>query len=285
MKRSLAFQLLQIYGSALPYHPGKGQIHDRLRKFFNVRVDEQFDVVREGLRWRLNPADFVQATLFWLGRNDHYDLYHLQRLLKPDCVFFDIGANFGYYTVSVAARLKGCCQVHAFEPNPTTMQLLRHHITINGLENCAYTHDVAISDQAGEAQLATKAGNSGGTHVVSSGEGTIPITISTLDSFCEQHGIAHIDAMKIDVEGFEERLLLGGRETLRRLQPMLVIELEPPRLRDKGSTPERVTTIIKELGYNLYVSHRKELKPLLDLPEGDSYQINAFCIPRSRKSV
>lgn len=38
-KQSLLFRLLLIYGSRLPYHPGKGRLHDRLLKLFNVRVD------------------------------------------------------------------------------------------------------------------------------------------------------------------------------------------------------------------------------------------------------
>jgi hypothetical protein len=58
----------------VPYHRGKGWLLQRLLRFFNLYVDEEFDLVREGLRWRLNPADLVHADVFWLGRKNYYDV-------------------------------------------------------------------------------------------------------------------------------------------------------------------------------------------------------------------
>ena len=126
-KQSPLFRLLLSYASRVPYHRGKGALIERLAGFFKLNVDQEFDVEREGLRWRLNPADYVQADVFWLGRKDHYDVYHLQQMLKPGDVFLDIGANFGYYSVVLASRLNKQCTIHAFEPNPPTLARLRHH--------------------------------------------------------------------------------------------------------------------------------------------------------------
>jgi FkbM family methyltransferase len=278
-KQSLPFRLLLFYGSRVPYHRGKGWIIERLLHLFNLGVDEEFDVVRGGLRWRLNPADFVQADVFWLGRKDHYDLYHLQQMLQPGHVFLDVGANFGYYSVVLAARLNQQCVVHAFEPNPPTLARLRHHVAINGLDDVVQIYDIALSDQVGTAALATKEGNSGGTHVVPSAATSKLVQLTTLDAFCDEQRLTRLDAIKIDVEGFEERVLLGGRRTLRRWQPVLLLELEPARLHDKQSSVERVVLLLQELGYALFVSRRRTLEPLLHLPEADA-QMNVLCLPR-----
>lgn len=282
-KRSLPFRLVLFYGSQVPYHRGKGWIIARLLNFFSPDVDEEFDVVRDGLRWRLNPADFVHADVFWLGRKDYYDLYHLQQILEPGHVFLDVGANFGYYSVVLASRLNHQCVVHAFEPNPPTLALLRHHVTINGLENVVQIHDIALSDQEGTASLATKEGNSGGTHVVASDATSALVQLTTLDAFCDAQRLTRLDAIKIDVEGFEERVLLGGRRALLRWRPVLLIELEPARLHDKGTSVERVVLLLEELGYALFVSRRRILEPLRELPEGDDAQINVFCLPQQRE--
>jgi FkbM family methyltransferase len=279
-KQSLLFRALLFYGSRVPYHRGKGWIIERLLRFFNLRVDEEFDVVRDGLRWRLNPADFVQADVFWLGRKDHYDLYHLQRILQPGHVFLDVGANFGYYSVVLASRLNRQCVVHAFEPNPPTLTRLRRHVAINGLKDVVHIHDIALADQVGTAALATKEGNSGGTHVVASDATSTLVQLTTLDAFCDEQRLTRLDAIKIDVEGFEERVLLGGRRSLRRWRPVLLLELEPARLRDKQTSVERVVLLLQELGYALFVSHRRALEPLLRLPEGDDAQMNVFCLPQ-----
>lgn len=276
----MLFHLLLFYGSRLPYHRGKGWLHQRLLRSSGVREDREFDVVRGGLRWRLNPADFVHEDLFWLGRKDHYDVYHLQRLLKPGHVLFDVGANFGYYSVVLASRLGKRCEVHAFEPNPPTRARLRHHVGANGLEGVVRVHDAALSDRAGTAALATKPGNSGGTHVVAPDAAPTLVRVTTLDAFCDEQGVTRLDAVKCDVEGFEERVLLGGRRALRRWRPVLLLELEPARLRDKESSVERVVRVLHDLGYALFASRRRALEPLRRLPEGDDAQMNVFCLPR-----
>jgi FkbM family methyltransferase len=216
-KQSLLFRLLLFYGSRVPYHRGKGWLHGRLLRFFNLHEDEEFDVVRQGLRWRLNPADFVQADVFWLGRKDYYDLSHLERILQPGHVFLDVGANFGYYSVVLASRLNKKCVIHAFEPNPPTLARLRHHVAINGLNEVVQIHDIALSDQAGTAALATKEGNSGGTHIVATDARSTLVQLTTLDAFCDEQRLTRLDAVKIDVEGFEERVLLGGQRTPQAL--------------------------------------------------------------------
>ena len=62
-------------------------------------------------------------------------------------------------------------------------------------------------------------------------------------------------------------------------RPVLLLELEPPRLRDKQSSVQRVVSLLQELGYQLFVSRRRTLQPLLQLPEGDDAQLNVFCLP------
>ena len=280
--QSLLFRLLLFYGSRVPYHRGKGSIVERLSGLFNV--DQEFDIERNGLHWRLNPADYVQMDVFWLGRKDYYDLYHLERMLHPGDVFLDVGANFGYYSIVLASRLNKQCTVHAFEPNPPTLARLRHHVAINDLQDVVQVHDFALSDQEGTAALATKQGNSGATNVVESDGASRPVRVTTLDAFCNEQRLTRLDAMKIDVEGFEERVLLGGRQTLSRWRPVLLLELEPPRLHDKQTSAERVVQLLQEMGYALFVSRRRTLEPLRDLPEGKDAQINVFCLPQERQS-
>jgi hypothetical protein len=60
-----------FYGNRLPNHPRKWWLHDRIRRSLGVAIDRDTEVVREGLRWSLNPADFEHAGLFWMGANTH----------------------------------------------------------------------------------------------------------------------------------------------------------------------------------------------------------------------
>jgi len=81
-KQSLPFRPVLFYGCRVPYHRDNGWLVERLSRIFRLHVDEEFDLVRDGLRWRLNPADFAHDE-FWLGRRDRYYVYNLQKLLQP----------------------------------------------------------------------------------------------------------------------------------------------------------------------------------------------------------
>src|SRR5262249_14747784 len=120
-RRSALARLLEFYGTRL-HHRGQGRIHMMLRRILKPDLNADFDVTRGGLHWRLNPSDFVQADLFWFGRKDYWETHHLRKLLHPGSVLFDVGANIGYYAITLAAALGNACRVYAFEPFPSTYE-------------------------------------------------------------------------------------------------------------------------------------------------------------------
>ena len=244
---------------------------------FGVEVKGDQPVTRQGLRWLLNPEDYPHYNLYWFGAYNKWEVWHLEQASPPDGTFFDIGANYGYYSLMLASHLGPRFTVHAFEPNPPTMARLRHHCEINGLEKRIHCHSLGLSDHAGQAGLTLRGDNSGAAFL-SEGQG---IQLSTLDLFCRERKINRIDSMKIDVEGAEEKLLRGGMESLERFRPAIIIELNPPALRRSGASAESVVSILKSLGYELFELHRETKRPLGTLPDGEDYT-DAFCIHKSK---
>jgi FkbM family methyltransferase len=280
-RQSLLFRGLEFYGTKVQ-HRGKWWVHDRLRHWLRADVDEDIEVERGGRRWVLNPSDFVHADLFWTGSKDRWDVEHALRFLQPGDVIFDVGANFGYYAITLAAALRGDCQVHAFEPFPRNFERLTRHVALNGLEGAVHAHPLGLSDAAGVGQMRTRSDNSGAAHVAETdteGEG-LPTTLVTLDEFCDGRAIGRLDFLKIDVEGHEERVLSGGARTIARHRPRILLELDPPRLARARSSASRVVEQLRGLGYELHFAHRERLSPLKKLPEGEGY-INAFALPRA----
>lgn len=280
-KRTLLTKSLLYYGQSLPNHPGKWWLHAQLRKLFGVRVTEEQEVVRGGIRWVLTPSDFPHAELFWLGTSDSWDVYHLERVVRPGNVILDIGANFGYYGITLATALDRRCRVHAVEPNPPTYALLCRHIEMNKLEGVVIPHRLGLSDTRGSAFIINRPDNSGGARLCSSGEGD-RIDITTLDAFCEKESLESIDLIKIDVEGFEEHLLRGGLQVLSRFKPVVFIELWQYGLARENSSVEKILEILQGLGYRPFLARRKELIPLVRLPAGEDWVINAFCFHKDQ---
>lgn len=261
---SLLFKSLLFYGLHVR-HPAQWRVHARLRRLLNADVDRDFEVTRQGLRWVLNPSDYVQNDLFWLDDDDHWDTYHVCRGLSPGAVIFDVGANFGYYSLVLAHVLRRQCSVYSFEPFPVNFARLRKHIGLNGLSEVVIPTMVALSDGSGAARMSAPPENSGRA-AVRAGAGGVDVATTTLDGFCREKRIERIDFLKIDVEGYEERVIKGGSRMISSLRPLMMVELSPANLREAGSSPERVVALLQELGYELFVPERRKLGKLERLP-------------------
>jgi FkbM family methyltransferase len=275
-RRSALFRLLEFYGTRV-HHRGQWRVHTMLRRMFKPDVDADFQVTRGGLRWQLNPSDFVQADLFWFGHKDYWETHHLRNLLQRGSVLFDVGANIGYYAVTLSAALGRECRVHAFEPFPSSYERLMTNITLNNLTETISAHRLALSDRERVTHMRIRVGsNSGSARLDTTGE-RIPTT--TLDSFCSTHRIDRVDFVKIDAEGHEEFVLVGGAQTIRQHRPLILLELDPPVLSDAGSSVERVVSLLRSHGYSLRTARREVLVPMETLPAG-RVVVNAFAFPR-----
>ncbi|MDY6954475.1 MAG: FkbM family methyltransferase [Thermodesulfobacteriota bacterium] len=205
----------------------------------------------------------------------------MKRFLRPRNVMFDIGANFGYYSLTLAHNLKGECTVYAFEPFPFTYERLMLNVQINHMNSCVRPYKMGLSDTVESARMRVRFdNNTGATYVTRKGNSGVPIHLTTVDSFCVENDISAVDVMKIDVEGFEPRVLKGGEEIIGDTNPSILLELSPACLRRAGSSIDDLADMLSYFGYSLYFPNRDKLVPLTHLPK-EPHQLNAFCFPRA----
>lgn len=255
-------------------HKGHSRIHSKLRKVLGVEVDDYFKVVRQDLKWELNPADFTQREFFWTGDKDHWEMHHIRQIVNPGDVVIDIGANFGYYALLLAKLVGTHGEVHAIEPQGTVFERLSTHIEINELENCVRPYNLGFSDRPGFGKLVVRPENSGATWIdTESRDGETELT--TFDKFCSAQGIDDIAFVKIDIEGAEEKLLLGGKERISKV-PVMLIEVNPNQLEKSSTSSEKLIDLLKSYGFDLFEIKREKLIPLAHVPSGPNYK-NIFC--------
>jgi len=275
---SLSWKMLEFYGTRIR-HRGKWWVHSRVRSLLDATYDGDLDVERGGLRWRLNPSDFVQTHLYWTGEYEPWDLLHFSRHARPGAVVFDIGANFGFYSIQVASAIEGG-QVFAFEPCGETFSRLQANIALNHLESRITAVKLGLSNHPGPMRLETVPGNSGATCLSLRGQGE-PIPLDTLDHFCETQKIRRIDLMKIDVEGHELAVLQGGGAVISKYKPVMMIEFNREALEKSGASVERLSARLRDLGYGLFIAQRERLLPMQPFTQNLAV-VNAFCIPREQ---
>jgi len=280
---SLVFKSLAWYGNNIR-HRGSYRVLNSLRGLMRADIDAELVVHRRGTRWALNPADFVQQDVFWHGTKDLWDVWHVERLLSRRSLIVDIGSNFGYYAIHLARALGKDSRAIAFEPMPRNFERLSRNIALNDMAGRVTALQVGLSDSPGEARMAACAGNSGSAQIGAAAGDHVSVRLETLDGLWPSlAGTRSADFIKIDVEGHELKALTGARRVLERHQPIVLLEVDPPRLAEAGSSPAALAAFFSELGYRHYVPNRSKLERVaLDhAPE----LVNVLCLHRERHAV
>ena len=184
---------------------------------------------------------------------------------KEKLQVIDIGANEGFVSLLAysAARKDQQVELHAFEPNPTAFNILAGNLRLNGWQ--AELNPIALGEQPGEAVLTLGAATSNSTLVdhgldYVASVGTRSVRVETLDGYCAGKGICP-DLVKIDVEGFEIKVLRGAQETLRRCMPVLILEVNSKALRAAGVSAEELFDTLVAMGYQAYALEPRRLNP------------------------
>lgn len=208
-------------------------------------------------RMWVNTQDrMVAHCLMKYGYWEPAETMVLRHVLAPGTAFVDCGANIGYYSIVAARMLGEAGHVHALEPVPENLVLLRDNIAENRLSRHITVHDVAAGEQAGTLSFYMDDANKGGhsidrTNVIREGE-TLNVTVRRLDDIV--HSDIPISAIKIDTQGSETSILRGASEILARHRPILLLEWWPYGLKNHGGT-EPAISILQNLGYQAALLH------------------------------
>jgi FkbM family methyltransferase len=190
------------------------------------------------------------------------EIAFLPVLCRLDAVSVDIGGNIGLYTHPMLESSRSCM---VFEPLPPMAKLLREAFGRHG--DRFHLEEVALSDRAGRAELRMPEGNFGYTTMEPMNELTGKVDASRIITFevetraLDDYSLDDVSCIKIDVEGHEESVLRGARDTLLRNRPAAIIEVEE---RHKPGSVEAVHSFMHDLGYEGLFLHRSGLHPVAD---------------------
>jgi FkbM family methyltransferase len=162
-------------------------------------------------------------AMVWLRQEEEGDLQTLRRLLVPDSLFVDVGANTGLWSI-VAGEKIGGEHVVSFEPNPNTAAKLRANLALSSKTAMARVHSCALGRKVGDVwfRCATDHNTSEVMTAPNSNSDCIQVPMSTLDELAHEWGA--VQGIKIDAEGSELAILEGARMLLDRESPWLIVE-------------------------------------------------------------
>lgn len=153
----------------------------------------------------------------------------------------DVGANAGTHTLAFARSFES---VHAFEPNPTLWPQFERNVALNKLSNVRL-HKIGIGDRDADLPFHTIDKPNYGLGTFSTLEqydlplravATCPVRHGS--RFLSEIGVERVDAVKIDVQGFEPEVLRGLHEVLERDRPVVWCEIGAGTAVDLSATEE-----------------------------------------------
>jgi len=232
-------------------------------------------VIDKDIEARVWPGDIIGKELYVRGLIEEAETRAIGKMLVPGMVFFDIGANLGFYSLLSAKKVGPTGQVHSFEPNPRIFQELLFNIKLNKFNNI-YPNQIALSDHNGRGLLSSHERgeevygslsdrNFPGVSII----GHDDVQLESLDSYIEKHGVNRIDFIKIDVEGAELDVLRGANNTLDILRPKnIMFELSEINVAGFGYRCIDVLSLLRVKGYGIYLPYRNgKLEKLNGNPE------------------
>jgi FkbM family methyltransferase len=231
------------------------------------------DVMTWGIFMRLDPRRNVteKRLLFSPSRFELEERLILKERLKAGDHFVDVGANVGAYSLWVAAIIGPTGSGMAVEPQPSVLARLRANVALNPNFNIRIfpcgagpNNDVMRlsigSDNEGGASLAT----------ISGGVQSVEVAVRPLLDMILEAGVLRIDALKIDIEGFEDRALMPFFETANPiLWPKLLI-LE----RSEKDWKSDLLGMLKRLGYQDLASSKRNYVMTLK-QQGEAQSLDA----------
>lgn len=182
-----------------------------LKIYLNKKNIKKINYKYYGKYFVLYPLDNITDNKIIISskKYDYKELEYIKKLRKNNkSVFLDIGSNMGYY--SIMSSNVGFTSIFAFEPLPKMISRIKENIKINNLEDLIKIIPFALGDKNKEVIIYEKIDNIGGSSILNDNKNSkkIKINMITLDQFISDYSINHIDVLKIDIEGYEDRVLM-----------------------------------------------------------------------------
>jgi len=203
----------------------------------------------KGLRFDTGPG----VNRFTSGEYERPVQEAITAITHPGDVFYDIGANFGFFSVLVGRLVGTSGMVYAFEPVPANALMVGRNACANGLSNIKVLR-IALCREDGMGELLL-AHHAGGAVLKSVGTpppdlaGSVMVETASLDAFLARQHLKPPNIVKIDVEGAEIEVLQGMQRVLNTWGPTVVLELDDES-RDACAEKVRVCKrFLHDLGY------------------------------------
>ena len=212
-----------------------------------------------------DPRSVIGRQLFVSGAFEDREIRFFQKLLSTidQPVVLDVGANLGVHALSWAKSHAGS-RIFAFEPSRQTLAFLRRNVEQNGLSGQVEVIEQALSDTCGIAEFFHCEDDAYSSLRDTRRKRVVDkyrVKLNTIDQFVQSKELARVDLIKIDVEGLEREVLVGGERVLKDLRPHLFVEIYGGT--DSNPDPGGTIEFVRSRGFDAFVLNNGVPEPYI----------------------
>jgi len=203
----------------------------------------------QGAWFELDLGELIQREMY-MGTFEPAEARAARRLLRPGDTFVDAGANAGFFTAMAARAVGPQGRVVAYEPSPSACDRLRALVARNRWTQVEVVQ-AALGEAPGTAMLYWNPASNNHTPSLLDHDQAVgtEVEVRTLTDEAARLGLGEINLLKVDVEGYEARVLRGGASLLASGQVRAVLcEFNDAWLARAGSSAAALTAELEGVG-------------------------------------
>lgn len=242
-----------------------------VRKIFDARTGI---VNHSKSKLYFDTFELIGFEMYWCGGYEKEVTWIYEHIINSNYICLDIGANIGVHTIILCEKSQ---HVHAFEPHPIFRKKLKDNLELNNFVNVTI-HSSGVSNYVGTATLHApppEMNNKSATICDINDELTekIEIEITELDKIEDK--TSRFQFMKIDCDGSDAAIILGGKNILQKYKPIILFEdmswFLSKDLRDGNKIANQYANaydFLRSIEYDIYGIRNKYLVRLEGRPIG-----------------
>lgn len=241
----------------------------------------------------------VEAILSMRGNPEQDDFDFMGRLLRPGDVILDIGSNVGVVSLLLLHDNPEIGDIYSFEPLPVTFEKMKKNMALNSNPEKIHPFNIGMSNEIGSFDFYLPGADEAasmrpnmddyymreivnGVYTGRKKMEKIACQVSTIDDFVIQQSIKRVNLIKIDVEGNEYNVLLGGADVLSQYKPTVYVEMLRKHAARFGYHPNDIIAYMKSLGYGCFVLREGKLAQF-DFMDDNTLETNFFFVHKDKE--
>ncbi len=216
---------------------------------FYFKLKPKTVVTRDGIKYSLDRTELIDRSIYF-GAWEKTTIKFIKKYVKPGFVVIEVGANVGSHTLTIAKCAGDKGKVFAFEPTNFARKKLQKNISLNhGFEKIIKVENYLVTDNDNHIPNRNIKSSWNVLDKESSSSELVTSESISLDFFYKGRDLSRIDVIKIDVDGYDFKVISGAEELLKKFKPVVYIELCEYALNEQGDSIDDIFSFFNNLGY------------------------------------